>query len=224
VRIAAIVPMRHESERVPGKNYRELAGRPLYAYILETLLACSELEDVIVDTDSAVIRAGVEERYPSIRVVERPDGLRGPDVPMNDVLLNDLTATDSELILQTHCTNPLLRAETISAALRALLDAGGQHDSLFSVTEVRKRFWADARTPVNHDPSVLLRTQDLPPLYEENSCLYVFRRETLEKLGNRIGARPLLFPIDPNEAWDIDDEADWELVDLLATRAAEVRR
>lgn len=221
--IAAIVPMRHESERVRGKNWRELAGRPLYAYILATLLECSEVDEVIVDTDSPVIRAGVEEQYPTVRLVERPEKLRGGHVPMNDVLLNDLTATDADLILQTHCTNPLLRAATISAALRTFLDAKGLYDSLFSVTEVRKRFWVDAQTPLNHDPDVLLRTQDLPPLYEENSCFYLFERATLASSGSRIGSRPLIFPINAAEAFDIDEEADWELVEMIVGHTAGVR-
>lgn len=220
---AAIVPMRHDSERVPGKNYRDLAGRPLYAHILDTLLNCPELDLIVVDTDSPVIQAGVAERYESVLVIERPEALRGGDVPMNDVLLHDLTHVDADLILQTHATNPFLRSATVSAAFDAFATARGGHDSLFSVTPVQKRFWFDASTPVNHDPEVLLRTQDLPPLYEENSCLYLFPRNTLESHGVRIGRSPMLFPIPAEEAWDIDDGLDWAIVEFLASRA-EVRR
>ena len=54
-KIVALVPMRHDSVRVPGKNYRPIAGKPLYHHILETLLACPEITQVVVDTDSPVI-------------------------------------------------------------------------------------------------------------------------------------------------------------------------
>jgi CMP-N-acetylneuraminic acid synthetase len=213
----AIVPMRHESERVPGKNYRELAGRPLYAHILDTLRECPELDEVVVDTDSPVIRAGVEEGYPAVRIIDRPHELRGGHVSMNDVLRHDLTLVTADVILQTHATNPFLRAATVSAALRAFGAARGDRDSLFSVTAVQKRFWTSDARPVNHDPEQLLRTQDLPPLYEENSCLYVFPRETLQRFGRRIGNAPLLYAIDPLEAWDIDDDRDWAIAEHLAT-------
>jgi CMP-N-acetylneuraminic acid synthetase len=213
--------MRHESERVPGKNYRELAGRPLYAHILDTLLDCGAINEVWIDTDSPVIRAGVDERYSGVRVIDRPNHLRDGNVAMNDVLLHDLTLIAADVVLQTHSTNPFLRGTTVSAALRAFEAGRSSHDSLFSVTAVQKRFWRNASrpTPVNHDPRVLLRTQDLPPLYEENSCIYVFPRETLQRFGRRIGEAPILFPIDALEAWDIDDSRDWEIAEYLAGRA-----
>ena len=76
---------------------------------------------------------------------------------------------------------------------------------------------------LNHDPRVLLRTQDLEPVYEENSCLYLFDADTLLRTGNRIGERPLLFPIDPHEALDIDDEYDWDIVAAMVARKAVTR-
>lgn len=213
-RIAALVPMRHESERVPGKNYRPLLGRPLYHYVIESLLACDEIDTVVIDTDSAVIREDAAARFPSVSVVDRPMHLRAGSIPMNDVLLNDVERVDADLYLQTHSTNPLLRPATISRAIRELRE-NPNHDSLFSVTRLQTRLWSVGGIPVNHDPSVLLRTQDLPPLYEENSCLYLFTRELLEGRGTRIGQRPLLFEIDRDEAWDIDEESDFKVAIAL---------
>jgi CMP-N-acetylneuraminic acid synthetase len=213
-RIAALVPMRHESERVPGKNYRPLLGRPLYQYVIESLLACDDIDAVVIDTDSSVIREDAAVRFPSVTVVDRPMHLRAGSIPMNDVLLNDVQRVDADLYLQTHSTNPLLRSATISAAIRALR-ADLSRDSLFSVTRLQTRLWSADGRPVNHDPSVLLRTQDLPPLYEENSCLYLFTRALLEGRGTRIGERPLLFEIDRDEAWDIDEEPDFNVAAAL---------
>jgi len=68
---------------------------------------------------------------------------------------------------------------------------------------------------VNHNPAVLLRTQDLPPIFEENSCIYLFTCETLVQKRNRLGDRPMLFEIDRAEAWDIDEEIDFTIADLL---------
>jgi len=66
-----------------------------------------------------------------------------------------------------------------------------------------------------------LRTQDLPPVYEENSCIYIFTRQTLAQRRNRIGERPYLFEMDPLEARDIDEEFDFILADLLMRQRLE---
>jgi CMP-N-acetylneuraminic acid synthetase len=214
-RIVAFVPMRHDSERVKGKNYRPLGGRPLYHHIVSSLLVCPQIDEVVIDTDSTLIAVEAESAFPNVRVLSRPDHLLGGDVPMNDVLLNDIEQVDADLYVQTHSTNPLLRAETIQAALDTFLDSRDRHDSLFTVTPLHTRLWTPDGGAINHDPAVLLRTQDLPPVMEENSCLYVFDAETLKRRGNRIGERPLLYPLDPHEACDIDDELDWLLVETL---------
>ena len=217
-RIAAFVPMRHDSERVRGKNYRPLGGRPLYHHIVAALLACDQIDEVVIDTDSPLITADAAAAFPSVRVLARPEHLLGGDVPMNDVLLNDIEQVSADLYVQTHSTNPLLRPETIRRALDTFLAADGEYDSLFTVTALQTRLWTADGQAINHDPALLLRTQDLPPVMEENSCLYVFDAATLRKRGNRIGERPLLFAIDPEEAWDIDEEMDWSVA--LALYAA----
>jgi len=217
-RIAALVPMRHDSQRVPGKNYRMLAGHPLYSYILETLLACPEISTVVVDTDSPVIQKGVRQHYPTVQVLDRPEHLRSGEVPMNEVLLHDTSLVEAEFYLQTHSTNPLLRHETISQAIQAITSQYPTFDSLFSVTRLQTRLWDALGRAVNHNPAILLRTQDLPPIYEENSCLYIFTRQTLLQRRNRLGERPLMFEIDSAEAWDIDEEIDFLITDLLISQ------
>lgn len=214
-KIIALIPMRHHSERVPGKNYRPLAGRPLYAHILESLSACPEIAEVVVDTDSPTIMQGVSNDFPSVRLIERPEHLRADDVPMNEVLQYDIMQVSASFYLQTHSTNPLLRPETISRALEVFLMDYPKHDSLFSVTRFQTRFWDAEGRPVNHDPSVLIRTQDLPPIYQENSCLYIFERSTFLERRNRLGERPLMFEIEAAEAWDIDEEIDFTIADFL---------
>jgi CMP-N-acetylneuraminic acid synthetase len=213
--VTALVPMRHHSERVPGKNYRLMAGRPLYAYILETLLSCRSVSRIVVDTDSPVIRNGVAQRFPSVILIERPEVLRGGEVPTNAILEHDLGLLEGTFFLQTHCTNPLLTSATVDRAVATFLQAFPGKDSLFSVTRWQKRLWRHDATPINHDPAVLLRTQDLAPVFEENSCLYVFERRRFLARGNRLGASPLLFEIDAGEAMDIDEEQDIRLVEAM---------
>lgn len=213
--VVALVPMRHRSERVPGKNFRSFGGHPLYHQVVETLLACPSIAEVVIDTDSPVIKDGAAEHFPTVTILDRAEHLRGPKVPMNDVLVHVASQITSSFYLQTHATNPLLRSETVERAIRTYFEGMPEHDSLFSVTRRQARFWTPEGEPVNHDPEELLRTQDLPPFMEENSCLYLFRAEDLNRRGNRIGARPLLFEMDPLEALDIDEESDFVVAEIL---------
>lgn len=223
-RIAALVPMRHTSERVPGKNYRELAGKPLFQHIIESLVACPEIDEVVVNTDSPTIMEGLQTAFPDVRVLERPENLRDGMIAMNEILLYDTSQVQADYYLQTHCTNPLLRSETISNALNSFLSQRDEYDSLFSVTALQTRFYDQEGVAINHDPQVLLRTQDLAPIYEENSCIYIFDRQTLQTRQNRIGERPLMFPIDPDEAWDIDEEIDFQITDFLMRLRVEAEK
>jgi CMP-N-acetylneuraminic acid synthetase len=214
-RIVALVPMRHHSQRVPGKNYRLLAGKPLFHHILETLLSVPEIDQVVVDTDSEPIMAGVREHFPQLILINRPEHLRADDVPMNQILIHDTGQVPADFYLQTHSTNPLLKPETISRAIKSLLTNYPTYDSLFSVTRWQTRLYDKDGRAINHNPHELLQTQDLPPVYEENSCIYIFNRANLIAKQHRISDRAMLFEIDTAEAWDIDEELDFDITNFL---------
>lgn len=229
-RIVALVPMRHHSQRVAGKNYRPLAGKPLFHHIIGTLLQCPEIGEVVVDTDSEPVMEGLRQHFPTVRILPRPAHLRADDVSMNEVLAYDTSQVEAENIrknpdvqgpiffLQTHSTNPLLRPQTISAAVQKFLSGYPTYDSMFSVTRIQTRLWDQLGRAINHNPAVLLQTQDLPPVYEENSCLYLFTRQILLARRNRLGDRPMMFEIPAAEAWDIDDELDFDIVNFLMNK------
>ncbi len=215
MKIAAIVPMRHSSERVPGKNYRDFAGKPLYHYVIESLLACKAITQVVIDTDSPVILEDAAARFPGVTLMERPANLRAGDIPMNDVLLNTINQLEASFFLQTHSTNPLLSAASVQKGVDMFLENYPVYDSLFTVTRLQTRLWDELARAVNHNPNILLRTQDLPPIYEENSCMYIFSKEILMRKHNRIGDRPYLLEIPKEEAQDIDVELDFKIAEFL---------
>lgn len=213
--IAAVVPMRHDSQRVPGKNWRALGGRPLFLHIVDALSHCEQISRIVIDTDSDVIRSIAERECPHVTVLERPTHLRDDRLPMNDVLLNTISQVPADFYLQTHSTNPLLSTASISNAIKMLINGRGMYDSLFAVSRLQQRLWDALTRPVNHNAAILLRTQDLPPIYAENSCMYLFSENTLRTCHNRVGARPLMFELDRVEAWDIDEELDFTIAEML---------
>lgn len=215
-RVTALVPMRHSSERIPHKNFADFRGKPLFCHIIDTLLACERIGLVVIDTDSDRIAAECATRYPTVRVLERPEHLRDGAIAMNTVLMHTVDQLEGDHFLQTHSTNPLLRASTIDRAINTYFTQTPSRDSLFGVTRWQTRLYRADGSALNHDPAVLARTQDLDPIYEENSNLYLFSRDVLREHGRRIGASPVLFEIDRLEATDIDDFTGWHLAEAIA--------
>jgi len=217
--IVALLPMKAHSERVPNKNFRLFSGRPLFQWILEALLAVPEISKIVINTDAG----NILKQYrllSSERVVIRnrkPD-LCGDFVSMNKIIEDDIQHVPADMYLMTHATNPLLRSETISAAILKYQHSisVGDSDSLFTVTSHQTRFYKGDGTPVNHDPGNLIRTQDLEIWYEENSNLYIFSRDSFMKTNARIGKRPILFAMPRWEAIDIDDQETWDMAEMIA--------
>ena len=212
--------MKAHSERVPNKNIRELAGRPLFHWILGTLQDAESIGEIVVNTDSERIAEEAKSEFDAT-ILWRPEHLLGDMVGIQPLIEWDLSQTEGELYLQTHSTNPLLRAATIDQCVEAFTSQSA-HDSLFTVTEIHTRlYWADGR-PLNHDPDHMVRTQDLEAILEENSCVYVFARELFAKRGHRLGGNPLLHPIPAREAVDIDEPADFDIAEgLMRLRLSE---
>ena len=210
------MPMRHSSERVPGKNYRPFGdGRPLFHHMVDVMLSCPQIDKIVIDTDSELIKEQCTEQFPDVVVLDRPQHLLVGMTPMNDVLLHDISEVPSEFYLQTHSTNPLLTKETMQKAVDAFFENYPIYDSLFSVTRLQTRLWDSLARAVNHNPNILLRTQDLPPIYEENSCIFIFPGDLMKERHSRIGNRPFMFEMDRLEAQDIDEEIDFRVADLI---------
>lgn len=214
-KIAALVPMRHNSQRVSGKNYRDFAGRPLYHWVIRSLLSCNDITEVVIDTDSDTIMQDAKLNFPEVTLLKRPSHLTAGEIPMNDVLMNSLNQINADFYLQTHSTNPLLSSDTVQMAVNTFKKNHPVYDSLFSVTRRQTRYWDSLARAINHNPNILLRTQDLPPTFEENSCIYIFSKEILATKHNRIGNRPYLFEMEEEEAQDIDVELDFKVAEFL---------
>jgi len=218
-KVVALLPMKANSERVKGKNFRNFCGKPLFRWILDALLEVEEIDLVVINTDARHILAenGLIESD-RILIRDRKAEICGDLVSMNLVLADDVANVDADTYLMTHTTNPLLSAETIRQALFAFqqsLDAG-EADSLFTVDRIQTRFYREDGSPVNHDPDNLLRTQDLEPWFEENSNLYIFTRESFSKTDARIGEHPRMFENNKFESIDIDTPQDWDFAVIAA--------
>mgnify|MGYP001121419935 FL=1 len=218
-RIVALLPMKANSERVKGKNFRDFCGKPLFRWILDTLLEVKDIDQVIINTDARDILAKNElTGTDRVQIRDRKPEICGDDVSMNLVLADDVANVDADIYLMTHTTNPLMKADTVRGALNAFSEARaeGRADSLFTVDKIQTRFYRADCSPVNHDPDNLIRTQDLEPWFEENSNLYLFTRESFRKTNARIGKEPMMYESAKFESIDIDTPADWDFAVVAA--------
>lgn len=222
MKLCALLPIKHNSSRVPGKNYRDFNGKPLFMIILDVLLKVDKLDDIIVDTNSDLIKNLIKDNYTNnkIKIYNRPEHLWDGDIPMNTILenvINDMNL-DHDYFIQTHTTNPLLSVNTLNKSIEVFLEKNKEgYDSLFSVKKWQTRLYEYGKNekiiPVNHNPNELLPTQDLKPLFEENSCIFIFNKKNLIKKGHRIGYNPYMFEMDDIESMDIDIETDFVIAE-----------
>lgn len=212
-----LLPMKGHSERVPGKNMKIFRGKPLYHAIMTELLSSKYSARIFVDTDSEIIAADLKQNFPGVEVIERPPELCGDDVSMNRIISYDIPVSGGEYFLQTHSTNPLLSRDTIDGAIDFFFNNTGRYDSLFGVNKIQSRLYNSKGEPINHDPGLLIKTQDLDPVFEENSNIYIFSRRSFSDAGERrIGKNPCMYEIPRFESLDIDTQADFDMALFLS--------
>ena len=218
-RTVALLPMKANSERVKGKNFRSFNGKPLFRWMLDTLLSIDDIDEVIINTDARHVLAdnGLVDG-PRVRIRDRRPEICGDFVSMNLVIADDIANVPADIYLMTHTTNPLLSAASIRGSLamyrRGLAEGTG--DSVFTVNKFQTRFYRADSSAINHDPKVLLRTQDLEPWFEENSNLYVFSAASFASTQARIGQHPLMYEMGRSESVDIDDEESWYIAEAMS--------
>lgn len=220
-KVTALIPIKEHSERVKNKNFRPFIGKPLYHHILETLDHTYAVDDIIINTDSYIVMNEAPKLSAKIIIHERPEELQGDFVSVNKIIAHDIEKAESDIFIQTHATNPLLKAETIAGALKKFIESEDKYDSVFSVNRFQSRFYDSNGKAINHNPDELIRTQDLSPIYEENSNFYIFTNDSFTKYKRRIGDQPLLFEISKIESIDIDDEFSFKLAEILSLYASE---
>jgi CMP-N-acetylneuraminic acid synthetase len=215
--ITLLIPMKGNSERVTNKNLKLFNGKPLFHAVIDELIKSKYINKVIINTDSDLIAESAINTYQDfLSIHKRPKNIQGDFVPMNKIIEYDLNNSDSDIYIQTHSTSPLLSVKSLDSAIDKMINKSTDFDSIFSVTKIQTRFYDKNGDPFNHDSKELLRTQDLEPLFEENSGFYIFTKESFKNADNkRIGLSPLMFEIDKIEAIDIDEPSDFIIAETL---------
>lgn len=217
MRTVGMIPIKMNSERVKGKNIRRFCdGKPLVAFIQEALTASELVDEVYVYCSDEAIRNYLVE---GVSFLKRPAFLDGDNANCNDIIREFIKEVDADFYVVCHATAPFTRTESIDRCVRAVT-GGEDYDSAFTVERLQTFLWSD-EGPVNFDPNNFPRTQDLDPLYLETSGAFVFSKQVFEKYGRRVGVRPCLIEVDPDEGCDIDTEYDMRVAQALYRTKAE---
>lgn len=212
MKIVCFIPIKSNSERVPGKNFRILCGRPLYQYIIDHAILANCFDDIYVDTNSDVVKKYCEER--NIHWIERKEELAMNTANGNDLLNYHFDSFPNyDYYFQLFATAPFLQPSSISKAVNTLIYST-EYDSTFTALEEHSFYWY-AGNPINYRPCILPRSQDMQPVIEETTGLYGMSRDALAKYRCRIGAKPYICIVNKFEAVDINTEDDLKLADFI---------
>ncbi len=212
MRIAAFIPIKANSERVPGKNFRILNGKKLYEYILEHAVEADAFDDIYVDTNSDEIKDFAAEK--GMLVIDRKEELARNTANGNDLLLyHSEKYPQYDYYFQLFATAPYLQPETIRMCCGKLLSSE-TYDSCFTAVENHGFYWLNGN-PINYRPGILPRSQDMSPMIEESTGLYGISREALRRYHARIGAKPYIHIVSKFEAIDINTEEDLKIAEYI---------
>ena len=219
-KIYAIVPIKQKSQRIKNKNFKSFNGEPLLCNILKKLHKVSLVETIFINTDCInKIKTNLNFNSKKIQFIKRDKNLLGHETSVNLIIESCFKyMNDNSVILMTHVTNPNLKTKTIIDSVNTFFKLLKEKkcDSLFSVNKFQNRFYDNTLKPLNHSKNQLIQTQDLMPIYEENSLLYLFTKKSFSKNKSRIGSKPYPFVTNKVESTDIDDIDDWEIAKKLS--------
>lgn len=210
MKTVALVPIKMNNERVPGKNTKLLCdGTPLIQMILHTLKGASEVDEIYVYCSNEQIKDYI---IPGVNYLKRDEKYDTAQADVNDMFRTFSLSVPADIYVLAHATAPFLKSESINKAVQAVKT--GEYDSAIAVRKMQEFLWRDGKA-VNYDPLRIPRTQDLEPLYVETTGMYVFTKNVIQNRRSRIGEKPYLQVVSVIEATDINNPDDFEIADAI---------
>ena len=210
MKTVAVVPMKLNNRRLPQKNTKPFSnGKPLCYYILSTLKSISEIDEVYVYCSNPEICNFIPD---GVKFLKRSESLDQDSTKMNEVLSSFANDVPADIYVMTHTTAPFIKADSICKGLKAV--QSGEYDSSFAAKKLQDFLWKDG-TPFNYTLDNIPRTQDLPPLYEETSGFYIYKKNVMTEFNRRIGDHPFIVEVGEIESIDIDEPEDFMIADAV---------
>ena len=205
----AIMPIKLKNERCPGKNTRMLGEKPLLQYELDNLKETDLCDRICVYCSSEDVIPYLPE---GVEFEKRSECLDLPTANFTQIFSAFMAENDADIYVYAHATVPFVSVDTMFQCIQAV--KSGDYDSSFCALKLQDYLWQNGE-PLNFDATNLPRTQDLDPIYQETSGVYVFAKEVFQKYHRRIGIKPFIKEVSIKEAVDIDNPEDFSLAEAL---------
>ncbi len=206
----AIMPIKLNNERLPGKNTMLLNGKPLLQHQLIAVCETKLIDDVFVYCSNEAICKYLPF---GASFLKRPEELDLPTSNFTQIFGTFAKSVPADIYVYVHATAPFISVETIAECINAV--KSGEYDSAFCATKIQDFLWKDGE-PLNFDAQNIPRSQDIEPIYRETSGVYVFTKEVFEKYRRRIGKKPFIKEVSFKEAVDINNPEDFRLAEAMA--------
>lgn len=210
MKTVALLPIKLNNQRVPGKNIKRFSdGTPLMTLIQRACLKASKIDEIYVYCSDPAVQ---EYIISGVRFLQRPGHLDSDKVNSNDIIREFIKTIDADIYVETHATGPFTRSESIEACIDAV--ASGEYDSAFLAKRIQGFLWQNG-TAMNFDIQHFPRTQDLIPIYSEAPGAYVFTKQSFKRYDRRVGMKPYIHEVSEIESRDIDYPEDFEIADAI---------
>ena len=210
--VTAVIVARGGSVRIPSKSLLPLLGQSLIERKIRQLQQCQRIDRIVFGSDNdemlnVASRAGAE-------TVRRPDFFCDEKrASANDMIGNMMNLIKTDVVVWSHCTNPLLNPATYDSAVEKFLSLYPEYDSLLSVVEIKEHLWGENKQPLNYNPYAArhVPARELPPYYMQDGGIFIQPYERMKQNSYFFGKKPYLFEIPKDEFLDINDRRDYLL-------------
>lgn len=210
--ITAVIPVRKDSQRVINKNLRLFNKKNLLIYKIEKLKQIKCIDQIIINTDSEEAIKIAKDL--SVGFWRREDYYASSICTNSEFWSHIADTTDSEYIMFTNCTSPLVKIETYNNIFEKFEAIKNNNDSLNTVTEEKNFLYLDNKA-INFDPKKAPNSQDLPNIVKLNFAVNILSKKLMLTKKSVIGDNPYFFKLDQIEGFDIDTFFDFEFAEYL---------
>ncbi|WP_026658272.1 acylneuraminate cytidylyltransferase family protein [Butyrivibrio sp. AC2005] len=214
MKVVLWIPLKLNNQRLPGKNTMVLNGRPLCDYVFSTVSEMDPcIDKYIYCSDDAIIPYIKPYYDKGLIYLQRDNCLDGDKVKGLEIVERFVEDVDADIYILAHVTQPFIKRDSIEKALNKVMSE--DYDSAFSAIRLQDYMWLDGK-PLNYNPTDIIRTQDMEPIYMETGAFFIFEKKVFTEMGRRIGIKPYVCEVDQFEAIDIDDMNDFKFAEAVA--------
>lgn len=211
-KITAVIGVRKGSERIVNKNIKPFNDTSLLENKIKTLQKVKNLDEIVVTTDCDKMYSLAETL--GVTPMRRPDYYTSNDCPGSENLKFIAEQVDTDYILYTPVTSPLVKSETYEDIITTFRNLDSKYDSVVTMNYLKDFLWEDDK-PLNYDPLNCPRSQDMESVFRLNFGGCLLPRETMIKNKYVVGDNPYWYELTETEGIDVDVPFDFNIAELI---------